>query len=95
MERTTYYSQETGYSVLRLKVRGRTDLVTVVGNLPEVNPGEGLRLDGIWTTHSQYGRQFRVERCEQVVEGGCDVPCAGRSCGMTAVKPVNPTLFAA
>ena len=92
VERTTYYSQETGYSVLRLKVRGRTDLVTVVGNLPEVNPGESLRLDGIWTTHSQYGRQFRVERCEQVMPA--TVEGIKRYLGSGLVKGVGPVTAA-
>jgi exodeoxyribonuclease V alpha subunit len=67
VERVTYYSEETGYTVLRLSVSGRPDLVTVVGNLPEVQPGERLRLDGDWTTHSQYGRQFKAHSCEQVL----------------------------
>jgi exodeoxyribonuclease V alpha subunit len=67
VERITYYNEETGYSVVRLSVPGRPDLVTVVGLLPEVQPGERLRLEGVWTTHAQYGRQFRAERCEQVL----------------------------
>ena len=52
VERITYYNQENGYSVLRLKpdsrgmlpfkyAGGRESLITVVGNLPEVNPGNG------------------------------------------------------
>ncbi|MCJ7737166.1 MAG: helix-hairpin-helix domain-containing protein, partial [Anaerolineae bacterium] len=92
VERSTYYSQETGYSVLRLKVQGRTDLVTVVGNLPEVNPGEGLRLDGIWTTHSQYGRQFKAERCEQVMPA--TVEGIKRYLGSRLVKGVGPVTAA-
>ena len=67
VERITYYDEETGYSVLRLSVPGRPDLVTVVGHLPEVQPGERLRLEGDWTTHPRYGRQFRAERCEQIL----------------------------
>ncbi len=67
VERITYYNEENGYSVIRLSVRGHPDLVTVVGNLPEVQPGESLRLEGRWTTHPQYGRQFSAEWCEQVL----------------------------
>jgi exodeoxyribonuclease V alpha subunit len=72
VERVTYYSEESGYSVVRLAVSPRLDpsgrgLVTVVGNLPEVQPGERLRLEGEWTTHAKYGRQFRAEQCEQVL----------------------------
>jgi len=88
VERTTYYNQETGYSVLRLRPRGRSDLVTVVGNLPEVNPGESLRLEGVWITHAQYGRQFKAERCEQVLPA--TVEGIKRYLGSGLVKGVGP-----
>ena len=46
VERITYYNPENGYSVVRLRPeRGkppglsRDELVTVVGNLPELVPG--------------------------------------------------------
>ncbi len=78
VERVTYYNAENGYSVIRLKpdspdmlrfryAAGRDGLITVVGNLPEVNPGEWLRLRGRWTSHSEYGRQFQAEQCEQAL----------------------------
>ena len=67
VERITFYNEENGYTVLRLHARGQLDLVTVVGNLPEITPGESLRLQGQWTTNTQYGKQFRAEKCEQVL----------------------------
>lgn len=78
VERVTFYNPENGYSVIRLNpdtrgmlpykyASGRDALVTVVGNLPEVNPGEWLRLSGRWMTHSEYGRQFQAEMCEQAL----------------------------
>ena len=60
VERVTYANAESGYSVVRLAVKGMLDLVTVVGNLADVNAGESLELEGIWTRHQQYGRQFKV-----------------------------------
>ena len=35
VERVTFYSEESGYCVLRVKVRGQRDLVTVVGTVAE------------------------------------------------------------
>jgi exodeoxyribonuclease V alpha subunit len=77
VERITYYNPENGYTVLRLRPevsRGhRTPglsydgLATVVGNLPEVSPGEHLRLQGRWDTHPKHGTQFKVEVCEQTL----------------------------
>ena len=76
VERITYYSEESGYTVLRLKPDSRDALpyahgkyadqfITVVGNLPALNPGEWLKLSGQWLTHPKHGRQFQVEQCEQ------------------------------
>ncbi|CAG0946464.1 partial ATP-dependent RecD-like DNA helicase, partial [Anaerolineae bacterium] len=67
VERITYYNAENGYTVLRLSARGHADLVSVVGNLPEISPGESLRLHGQWITNTQYGKQFKAERCEQIL----------------------------
>ena len=76
VERITYYNEENGYTVLRLKpdsrgmlpfryASGREALITVVGNLPEVQPGEWLKLTGKWGNHPKHGRQFLAELCEQ------------------------------
>ena len=75
VERITYYSEESGYTVLRLRPDTRGSLpyahgeplATIVGNLPEVNPGEWLKLTGQWLNHAKHGRQFQVELCEQSV----------------------------
>jgi len=67
VERITYYNAENGYTVLRLNARGHSDLITVVGTLPEITPGESLRLQGQWNTNAQYGKQFKAEKCEQVL----------------------------
>jgi exodeoxyribonuclease V alpha subunit len=88
VERITYYNDENGYSVLRLDIEGRSDLVTVVGNLPEVQPGESLRLEGRWTVHPQYGRQFKAEWCEQVLPASVEGIKAYLGSGM--IKGVGP-----
>ncbi len=92
VERITYYNEETGYSVVRLHVPGQPDLVTVVGDLPEVNPGESLRLEGMWTIHPQYGRQFRAERCEQVLPATAEG--IKKYLGSGLVKGVGPVTAA-
>ena len=74
VERITYYNPENGYTVLRLRPdsprgpRSTNDgLTTVVGNLPEVSPGEHLRLQGHWDNHPKHGSQFKAEVCEQTL----------------------------
>lgn len=74
IERITYYNSENGYSVLRLRPEhgrptgaDRQGLVTVTGNLPELQPGEQVALQGHWTNHPKHGAQFQVEICEQTM----------------------------
>ncbi len=67
VERITYYSEEDGYTVARFQPEGRSDLVTVVGNLMSVNVGASLRLEGFWTTHAKHGRQFKVMNYQTVL----------------------------
>src|SRR5574341_1688537 len=97
VERVTYYSEETGYTVLRLRpgsqprsmfASGDDALITVVGNLPEVNPGESLRLEGAWIAHPQYGRQFKAEKCEQVLPA--TVEGIKRYLGSGLIKGIGP-----
>ena len=61
LERVTYANEETAWSVVKLAVPRRRDLVTVVGNLLGVQPGENVRLRGRWTVDRKYGEQFRVD----------------------------------
>ena len=61
VERIVFRNEENGYTVLRAKVRGHKDLVTVVGTASSINPGEWLAADGEWITDPGYGRQFKAE----------------------------------
>jgi exodeoxyribonuclease V alpha subunit len=98
VERVTYYNPENGYSVLRLKpdnprkIAGlsRDGLATVVGNLPELSPGEHLLLSGRWLAHPRHGLQFQVEICEQTLPA----TLAGmrRYLGSGLVKGIGPRL---
>jgi len=64
VERVTFTSEEDGYSVIKVRVIGRRDLVTAVGNFAAVSPGEVLSMEGAWGTHARFGEQFKVERYE-------------------------------
>jgi len=60
IERITYTNIENGYTIAKLKVYGRRDLVTIVGNLMSPTPGEILKMKGEWVNHPRYGEQFKV-----------------------------------
>lgn len=48
VERITFQNAENGYSVMKVKVKGYDDLVTLVGNLLEVPAGAVLLCEGEW-----------------------------------------------
>ena len=48
VERITYHNEMNGYSVIRCRAKGFSDLVTVVGLMPEVHVGSVLLLTGSW-----------------------------------------------
>lgn len=60
VERVTFHSAETGFCVLRVKVRGHRDLVTVLGAAAEVHAGEHIQASGEWQQHREHGQQFRA-----------------------------------
>jgi len=67
VERLTYQNPENGYSVIKVAVNGYNDLVTVVGNLPDIAAGSVLLLEGEWKNDARYGKQFAVERWEETL----------------------------
>lgn len=67
VERITYQNTENGYSVMKVKVKGYDDLVTLVGNLLEVPAGSVLLCEGEWRVDKRYGQQFQCETWEEVM----------------------------
>lgn len=67
VERITYQNSENGYSVMKVKVKGYNDLVTLVGNLLEVPVGSVLLCEGEWKVDKKYGSQFIAESWEEVM----------------------------
>ncbi|WP_269525663.1 SF1B family DNA helicase RecD2 [Coraliomargarita parva] len=60
LERIIFYNEENAYCVAELSVTEGRQPVTVLGNLPGVQCGETLQLNGEWTRHAQHGDQFKV-----------------------------------
>ena len=59
-----FQNAENGYTVLRLLTE-EGEIVTVVGCIPCVAPGEHLTVTGTWETHPQHGEQLRAEELER------------------------------
>ncbi|MGA0848536.1 MAG: ATP-dependent RecD-like DNA helicase [Chthoniobacterales bacterium] len=66
VERVTFHNEETGFAVLKVKVKGRRELVAVVGVVPAVSPGEWITAEGHWERNRDHGMQLRATniRCQ-------------------------------
>ena len=60
VERITFYSEESGYTVARLQVPRVSELVTVVGSFPNLQAGQTLKIEGKWHYHPKHGQQFQM-----------------------------------
>ncbi|MCD8105007.1 MAG: ATP-dependent RecD-like DNA helicase [Lachnospiraceae bacterium] len=67
VERITYQNAENGFSVIKCRAKGYSDLVTVVGNMPDVHVGSVLTMQGQWRIDGKYGRQFSAEKWEETL----------------------------
>lgn len=65
VESIVFKSSDTGYTVI--KFRENNIIHTAVGVLPHVKEGQNLKITGSWFNHSQFGKQFKVEECEEIL----------------------------
>jgi exodeoxyribonuclease V alpha subunit len=66
VERVTFHSEETGFCVLRVKVKGHLELVTVIGSAASITPGEYIECIGVWTNDRTHGMQFKSTQLKVV-----------------------------
>ena len=92
LERIVYENSETGYTVGRLSARNHAELITVVGNLASVNPGESLLLQGEWVDNTKYGRQFQIEKYETILPA--NVVGLRKYLGSGLIKGIGPKMAA-
>ena len=61
IDRITYHNPENGYTIARLVAEGQLEKLTVVGAIAALEEGESVEVEGEWTNHAKYGRQFKIE----------------------------------
>ena len=64
LERITFYNDENGFLIGKLKGNDGKDEIAVVGKAPKVQCGETLLLSGSWTMHPKHGKQFTFDTFE-------------------------------
>ena len=90
IERITYTNEENGYTIAKLKVYGRRDLVTVVGNFMAPMPGEILKMQGEWANHPKFGEQFKVVYYKSLVPAS--VAGVEKYLGSGLIKGIGPVM---
>lgn len=66
-----YLNDENGYAVVRMETDSG-EMVTAVGCLPYIAPGEMISAEGSWVTHAQHGRQFKIEQSNRLLPTTAD-----------------------
>jgi exodeoxyribonuclease V alpha subunit len=61
VERVTFHNEDNGFAVLKVKARGRGDLVPVVGHVASISAGEFIHAVGVWITDRTHGLQFKAD----------------------------------
>ena len=65
VERIRFKSEETGYVVCIINT-GKTSVIGV-GTIPFLREGQNIKITGEWIIHKQFGEQFNIKQCEEIM----------------------------
>ncbi len=89
IEAIVYTQPENGFTVARLKEKHKKEFTVIVGYLPALQPGETIRSQGVWKTHSSYGKQFEITEYE--VESPADLMGIQKYLESGLIKGIGPS----
>lgn len=72
LERITYFNAENHFTIAKVKTLQTQNLVTIVGFMTSIHPGEMLEIKGSWENHPRYGQQLRIESYTVVLPASID-----------------------
>jgi len=90
IERITFTSEDTGYTVAKVKVYGVREPVTVIGNIVNPTPGEIIKMKGEWGNHPKFGEQFKIVFCQTTTPAS--VHGIEKYLGSGLVKGIGPVM---
>jgi len=62
VEKIIFFNPSSSFTVLKVKDEKLNKGVIVIGNFPELSPGETISIDGKWVKSDKWGEQFKAER---------------------------------
>jgi exodeoxyribonuclease V alpha subunit len=90
VEKVSFFSESSGFTVLRLGRKGERDAVTVVGCVAAVNTGQHIEAVGCWHNDKTWGIQFKATHLGVIPPDTLEGITSYLSSGM--VKGVGPHL---
>ena len=88
VENILFRNEENGYTVFDINLEKNT--LTCVGTVQSVHEGEYVKMDGDYTVHAVYGKQFKITTCTTSIPG--DAKALERYLGGGAIRGVGPKL---
>jgi len=65
IEDIVFHNEDNGYIIAHLNDNKKQ--ITVVGIVPYISEGQNLKLNGEWVKHPQFGNQFKIMKCEEII----------------------------
>lgn len=66
VESIVFKNEENGY-VVAITEDQNSKRITITGCIPYIMEGQSLKVSGEWTVHPQFGQQFKVEKCDEIL----------------------------
>ena len=88
VEHIIFQNAESGYSVVRLKAALKAELITVVGMLPTIRPGEKGLFTGFWRHNPTHGREFFVKSWNLLAPA--DIDALQKYLGSGVIRGIGP-----
>ena len=85
VEAIIFRNENNGFTVCAID---GPEAVIAVGQLPDLNEGDSVRLYGNWADHPEFGRQFKASRHEPVIPKSKDSIIAYLASGL--IKGIGP-----
>lgn len=67
IERITFRNADTNFVIAKFRPKDHNNLITVLGYIPETQPGEQMRITGQWKQHPRYGQQLEITTFEVIL----------------------------
>jgi len=65
VETVVFRNEDNGYTICKLKCD--KEVVTIVGVIPFINESQEYSIQGEWTVHPKFGKQFKIEAIHEII----------------------------